>query len=1550
MISLCNQSSKSSPPENHMKTFVLENVMKFDSFFFDMRQQSYDCSVEKQLTKVLYEMANFLMDIKDKNQLFGVIHGLKVLTRKFSPIDYPNAWKEFNVLNVLLSFLNKNPIIALDVSCQCDMIEIVSSLIGALSTPNETQMQTLTLHIMKILNIYAHLINNTKPLIVPKNKSSDLFTTSKELAIINSLGFFGADHIYLKLFVVLKSSFESFRMTINQDAETKLRQLLHNCLKSLQTIFEMRTMSLEHVKFVEETVLYLTQIMTFQPEDCIVTAKILLKFLFKMNFINRKIDIDTLKLMAERNNTDELFEKYEKFSRFDMSEFALENNIENLIKQLDPLVIQVLRLFSKSSANLQATIVSMLCQLMEFNVNYMQLDAKKVFVELVMRHMDYIESGLVMNGEILAPLLIQFLIFLTKLKEKKIITVPKIINIIDNLLAMSNPNVKDCGVEALFVLTTEVFFKKNRITGDAETIEAAKKDINAQREVVVSMLLKFLHRRDVQQRLCWILAKSRIHPNFANVINEAEIHQQLIECMQREREVEYQLIGVISKNILLESKSFEQILALYWETLENGGVMEESSLKFAVLIQEQVFSKSEEFYLMNHIKLHQEKRENEDDEPLKTFVSLHQKFLMNAMASSQPHRNIRKLLRFMGFKKLSTLSTCLHNILNVNEILKASSTDLNNFESFVQFLLWTDVNTEEILKNIKSLKYSNTCVLLNIFFKHLFIKKNDINGWENQELMDLFKDAEHLDILLKFSKNVLLDNLMEDEKISKIILKKLSLTHAPFSRVKYLIENSQGNCLIECLNFIISESVKDSKDARKLQLVASKKLHLLKNDIFIGKESVRVSLEDVEKVERKLHEFKLNTKFPSFTKSIEDFLMFLKLRSEKNATKLLLDDCDLKKIIDESWFLSNVKHFIFGSEEIVNSKQIAQVLFEIKSEMKLAALMTHNDFNVKLLPSTIDVGFNKMLTSFRVDCIQINPHLNYMKISPLLKTSILILMKKLDVVDETTECDMLKDLSLALSIYFKWITKIYNVSLIYVEAKNIEKFIGDNLLKSASHLTLIKFSNLLLERINEGENNSSEIFFDVLEEILTNHQLWSELDDATCDRLVRSIYKYLEKSFEIVGLFEKYQHPHVFDALPSEYAERVEIAKNVIFIARFQENFDDGYDVRVSFKVKRIVTKLLSISRILLRSNKFYQFAITPYEILLSYRSGDDLLVMHSTESSFKLKQIPIEYLSDSELLEKYIRRINRYGFTQRQQFEEVFMTLLVELNQWNEMHDAEERFRIKQLCLQMNVDLIASCYRFPNIGFSENSFFHFPRYDKMNMESVGIKKLHHIQNALDEELNVFYQSNLERIELGKSNVISSSTFEMNQLALNHNWQMIESRDEVAAKGSMLTRNVAFYHERAGVDFKSALQLIYDLITQMIDENFVIVLPQLAKLIDLLDNADQFKWINKKMWSLHESIAEEDTISHQYVAYLLCRSSAVLVPTLSEIQQLVVVINKYLGCNQIFVRIAALHGLLCLFECVCKTNTTLGAMSDEMKLLKNCIIIYTNKNGIAAER
>lgn len=1534
-----------------LNTFVNENLLNFEAFFVDVKEQkAVEPDVELQLTRILYVMTNFLMDVKDKNQHFGVIYALKVLVRNFNPLNFPKAWKEFNVLSVLMSFMNKNPGIALDISCQCDMLEVISALIGANGVLGiNSDANEFLLHVLRILNIYGHLVTNVKPLIVPKQKNTDIFTSSKELAIINSLGFFSNDHFYLKLYLVLKSSFESYRMTINQEAEGKLKQLLHIAMKSLQTILELKNMTKDHVKLLEETVLYMNQLTAFQPEDCIVTTKVLFKFLFQRNFVNRKSDLENIKKLAENGDAFALFEKFESFSCFDAVEAVRENNFESVIKQFDPLVIQGLRMFSKTPAKLQSKILEMLCQLLEYNVNYMQLDAKKVFVDFVMRQLDYIESGLVLDGKLLAPKIIQFLIYLTKLKDKKLITIPKIINIIDNLLAMTNPIVKECGVESLLVLTTELFFKKIVVKGEPEVVEAMNKEINAQREVVISMMLKFCEHSSVQEYLVWILTKARVEPAIDQVTDENEIHQQLLQSMKDERQTQHRLIRSISKNILLESKNFESVVGLYWSLLEDESVIESAST--VTLIQQHVLMKAEDVYLANHVKLYQQKSNNHNNEvsPLRAFLDVHQRFLWKLLKVGEK-KTIEEFLKFIAFKRFPTFIEMQTKVLDIKEIMKASSENILAFEEVIRFLMSIDVKMEEIVAAVRSQDGSNQAKFMEIFYTNLFVKRNDINAWENEDLMNFFKDAERLKILLEFGRNILLDSLMEDLEVSKIILRKLTMVKVPIERVKYLLENVHDECLIESLNYVIAETVHESPNSRILQLTMSKKLHSTRNEILMGRENVKVSAEDLEKVVSKLAEFKISTKFPTFARSIEEFLIFLKSKSHKDIPEI--DSSDLGKSIDEPWLLARAKCFVIGTKDVANGLQIAEMLLEIKSESQLITLLTTDDFNIKLLPATLDASFKKMLRTFQMDCIQISPHLNYMKVSPLLKISILMLMKSLGKANEMSHEDELLRLAETLSLFLKWIKRLYNTGLIYVEAKLVEKFVGEHLLKSSFNETLVKFFKLIVKKL-KTEAEPPEIVVDVIQDLLSETRIWSEIDqltDGTTDELVSSIFNYLQRILINTEFFSRYQQPQLFDELSSDMNVRIAVSKQVVCLAKIQESFEDGElnRVPISSNSRVIIDKLIVVTRNLLRMSKFYQFAITPYEILLSYRSGDDLLIMEP-EANFKLKQIPIEYLSDSELLENYIRRINRYGFTERHQFEEVFMTLLVLLNQWNEMQDEEEQFNIKQLCLQTNVELIVSCFHHPVIGVGENSFFHFPRSEKIKLHSIGLKKLHHIQELLDSRLNVFYQPNLDRIG-HDNNSVSCDTFDMNQFALNYTWMMIESREEVASAGSILSRNVAFYHEKCGIDFKSALQLIYDLMTQMIDENPVLVLPQLVKLVDVLDNSEQFKWINKKMISLHESIAGEDTISHQHIAYLLCRSAAVLVPSLSELQHLQVIINKYLGCNQIFVRNACIQGVLCLFESLCKTNTTMGGMSDEIKLMRNCILSYTNKNGIVFER
>lgn len=90
-------------------------------------------------------------------------------------------------------------------------------------------------------------------------------------------------------------------------------------------------------------------------------------------------------------------------------------------------------------------------------------------------------------------------------------------------------------------------------------------------------------------------------------------------------------------------------------------------------------------------------------------------------------------------------------------------------------------------------------------------------------LENLFKDGERLEVLLKFSQSILLDSLLEDKEISRIILRKLTMVKIPIERIKYLLEKAHDECLIDSLNYVIAETVHGAKISRILQLILAKK-------------------------------------------------------------------------------------------------------------------------------------------------------------------------------------------------------------------------------------------------------------------------------------------------------------------------------------------------------------------------------------------------------------------------------------------------------------------------------------------------------------------------------------------------------------------------------------------------------------------------------------------------------------------------------------------------------------------------------------------------------
>lgn len=97
------------------------------------------------------------------------------------------------------------------------------------------------------------------------------------------------------------------------------------------------------------------------------------------------------------------------------------------------------------------------------------------------------------NSHVVIPYIIKFLFYLSKQKEKTLITIPKIINVTDTLLA--NSVTQNGYIEALRELAYEFYVRQSIGDADANDLTpTAAKELNTQKEVAFSMLLKFIEK------------------------------------------------------------------------------------------------------------------------------------------------------------------------------------------------------------------------------------------------------------------------------------------------------------------------------------------------------------------------------------------------------------------------------------------------------------------------------------------------------------------------------------------------------------------------------------------------------------------------------------------------------------------------------------------------------------------------------------------------------------------------------------------------------------------------------------------------------------------------------------------------------------------------------------------------------------------------------------------------------------------------------------------------------------------------------------------------
>uniref|UniRef100_A0A8C4V0B3 Huntingtin n=1 Tax=Falco tinnunculus TaxID=100819 RepID=A0A8C4V0B3_FALTI len=180
---------------------------------------------------------------------------------------------------------------------------------------------------------------------------------------------------------------------------------------------------------------------------------------------------------------------------------ADKNAIHSHIRLFEPLVIKALKQYTTTtSVQLQRQVLDLLAQLVQLRVNYCLLDSDQVFIGFVLKQFEYIEVGQFRESEAIIPNIFFFLVLLSyeRYHSKQIIGIPKIIQLCDGIMASERKAVTHA-IPALQPIVHDLFVLRGTNKADAG------KELETQKEVVVSMLLRLIQYHQVLEMFILVL-------------------------------------------------------------------------------------------------------------------------------------------------------------------------------------------------------------------------------------------------------------------------------------------------------------------------------------------------------------------------------------------------------------------------------------------------------------------------------------------------------------------------------------------------------------------------------------------------------------------------------------------------------------------------------------------------------------------------------------------------------------------------------------------------------------------------------------------------------------------------------------------------------------------------------------------------------------------------------------------------------------------------------------------------------------------------------------
>uniref|UniRef100_A0A8C9WQY0 Huntingtin n=1 Tax=Scleropages formosus TaxID=113540 RepID=A0A8C9WQY0_SCLFO len=596
---------------------------------YSLSPSASDITLENNLSRVITAVSHALTSSTSRALTFGCCEALCLLSSAFPVCSWSVGWHcgypgtgddakktlTVGMANVMLSLLS-SAWFPLDLSAHQDALVLVGNLLAAVvpkcmkspwtgeeesSSGNikqeeswpaladrtlVTMAEQLFSHLLKILNICAHVVDDVAPGPAIKATLPSLATTpslspirrkskekepvepstapmspkkgsegSQATTTVNkstSLGSFCHLPPYLKLYEVLKATHANYKVTLDlHSTNEKFGSFLRSALDVLSQLLELATLH-DIGKCVEEILGYLKSCFSREPTMATICVQQLLKTLFGTNLASQydgsssnpcksqgkalRLGSSSLRpglyhycfmapythftqaladaslrnmVQAEQEqDTSGWFDVMQKVSNQLKSSITNvtrhrgdKNAIHNHIRLFEPLVIKALKQYTTStSVLLQRQVLDLLAQLVQLRVNYCLLDSDQVFIGFVLKQFEYIEVGQFRDSEAIVPNIFFFLVLLSyeRYHSKQIISIPKIIQLCDGIMASGRKAVTHA-IPALQPIVHDLFVLRGSNKADAG------KELETQKEVVVSMLLRLIQYHQVLEMFILVL-------------------------------------------------------------------------------------------------------------------------------------------------------------------------------------------------------------------------------------------------------------------------------------------------------------------------------------------------------------------------------------------------------------------------------------------------------------------------------------------------------------------------------------------------------------------------------------------------------------------------------------------------------------------------------------------------------------------------------------------------------------------------------------------------------------------------------------------------------------------------------------------------------------------------------------------------------------------------------------------------------------------------------------------------------------------------------------